>query len=102
MDSSAIEIDRPRGSSHPKFSDIVYPLDYGYLEGTTSGDGHGIDVWIGSSGERLVTGLVVTVDLQKRDTEQKILCGCSVDEAQVIRDFHNVNSQHSVLLWRDG
>jgi hypothetical protein len=39
VDSSAIKIDRPRGASHPRFSDVVYPLDYGYLEGTSSGDG---------------------------------------------------------------
>lgn len=99
--SSAIKLDRPKGSSHPKFSQTVYPLDYGYLEGSTSGDGHGIDVWLGSSGSLVVTGLVITVDLFKRDTEQKIICGCSLDEAEMIRDFHNVNRQHAALFWRD-
>jgi inorganic pyrophosphatase len=27
---------------------MIYPLDYGYLEITTSSDGGGIDVWFGS------------------------------------------------------
>ena len=27
-----IEIDRPKGSAHPKYSDYIYPLDYGYLK----------------------------------------------------------------------
>ena len=33
---SRIVIDRPRGSHHPRFPQIVYEIDYGYLDGTTS------------------------------------------------------------------
>lgn len=33
--SHNIIIDRPKGSSHPEYKDTVYPLDYGYLEGTS-------------------------------------------------------------------
>ena len=97
--TSEIKIDRPRGSRHPKFPNIVYPYDYGYLEGTTGGDGEGIDVWLGSLGDS-VTGLVITVDLYKRDSEQKILVGCSDDEAKEICKFHNTNSQRATLLQR--
>jgi len=32
---SQIVIDRPKGSHHPKFSEIIYPVDYGYLKNTT-------------------------------------------------------------------
>jgi hypothetical protein len=31
-----IVIDRPKGSRHPVFPDIEYPLDYGYVEGTSA------------------------------------------------------------------
>ena len=41
---SRIVIDRPRGSHHPRFPQIVYEIDYGYLDGTTSADGEGVDV----------------------------------------------------------
>lgn len=34
-----IVIDRPAGSTHPRFPRIVYPLDYGYLNGTGAMDG---------------------------------------------------------------
>jgi inorganic pyrophosphatase len=37
-------IDRPKGSPHPRYPDFFYPLDYGYLDGTRSADGDGIDV----------------------------------------------------------
>jgi inorganic pyrophosphatase len=48
--SSQVIVDRPKGSLHPRFPDIIYPLDYGFLEGTTGGDG--IDVWFGSGESR--------------------------------------------------
>ncbi len=49
VETCPVVIDRPAGSTHPRYPDIVYPLDDGYLDGTTSGDGHGIDVWVGDA-----------------------------------------------------
>ena len=34
-------VDRPLGSRHPERPDLIYPLNYGYLPGTLSGDGEG-------------------------------------------------------------
>lgn len=83
-----IVVDRPRGSRHPDFPEFVYELDYGYLRETTSADGEGIDVWIGSDPRRRVTGALCTVDLAKRDTELKILLGCTAEECEIIRRFY--------------
>ncbi len=38
-------IDRTKGINHPDFPDSFYPLDYGFLEGTTSGDGARACMW---------------------------------------------------------
>lgn len=46
--NSDIVIDRPKGTAHPRFPDFVYKVDYGYLKETTSMDGGGIDVWVGT------------------------------------------------------
>ena len=89
VDSSLIKIDRPKGTRHPRYPDLVYPLDYGYLEGTTSADRDGIDVWLGASGGHDLVGVVLTVDLNKRDTEIKLLLGCTKAEIQTIVNFHN-------------
>ena len=86
---SQIVIDRPKGSAHPKYPHLVYPLDYGYLENTTSMDGSGIDVWRGSHPQPILTGIVITVDLMKRDSEIKLLLGCTADEVASILAFHN-------------
>ena len=95
-------IDRPKGSAHPRYPDFIYPLDYGYFEGTRSGDGGGIDVWVGSLSERRVTAIVCTVDSHKRDTEIKVLLGCTIEEAREILALHNDGSQSAMLIQRDG
>jgi inorganic pyrophosphatase len=93
-------IDRPKGSPHPRYPDYAYPLDYGYLEGTRSGDGSEIDVWIGSLGDKRVSAVVCTVDLLKQDTEVKILIGCTHQEAQLVLAAHTAGSQAAVLVKR--
>ena len=43
-----------KGTTHPKFPNFVYQVDYGYLKDTSSMDGAGIDVWVGSSEKKIV------------------------------------------------
>jgi inorganic pyrophosphatase len=99
--ASTIVIDRPRGSSHPRYAGLIYPLDYGYLEGTRSGDGAGIDVWIGSLPTKRVTGVIISVDAEKRDAEVKVLISCTHVEAEVILAFHNDGEQGAILVERE-
>lgn len=89
LERSKIVIDRPKGSSHPRFPDIIYALDYGYLEGTTSTDGEGVDVWLGSDQEQRLDAIICTVDLDKCDSELKLLVGCTDDEKVYIERFYN-------------
>ena len=93
-----IIVDRPQGSVHPRQADMIYPLDYGYLAGTTAGDGDGIDVWVGSIRPAVVTGVVCTVDSRKRDAEVKILLGCTRDEETAIMAFLNTGLMAAVLV----
>jgi inorganic pyrophosphatase len=95
LKTNAIVIDRPKGSTHPRYRDAVYPLDYGYLEDTTSSDGDQIDVWIGSlntvvdkQNAKILTGILCTFDTLKRDAEIKLLIGCTEEDIQVIQEFH--------------
>jgi inorganic pyrophosphatase len=77
-----IIIDRPKGSAHPKYPTIIYPIAYGYLENTTTVDGNGIDIFVGSLGSNTIQGIICTVDLLKHDAEIKILYNCTSDEIQ--------------------
>lgn len=85
--SRPIVIDRPRGKAHPRNPDLIYPLDYGYVEGTLAADGDGIDVWIGSQDKRALTGIVCTYDTGDRDAEIKLLLGCTENDVRTIIDF---------------
>ena len=94
--TNSIVIDRPKGSSHPRYPEIIYPLDYGYLENTTASDGDGIDVWVGSmkitehsERDELLTGILCTFDTLKRDAEIKFLIGCTKADVELIQNFHN-------------
>lgn len=40
-----IKIDRPFGSSHPKHG-FIYPVNYGYVPNTVSGDGEELDAYL--------------------------------------------------------
>lgn len=83
-----IIIDRPKGTAHPRYPEVLYPLNYGYLENTTASDGEGIDVWLGSLGTQTLTGILCTFDTLKRDMEIKLLLGCTNADLQIIQHFH--------------
>ena len=100
VDRSTVYIDRPRGSPHPRHASWRYPLDYGYLQETRAPDGDGIDIWLGSLADARVTGIIVTVDLDKADGEFKLLLGCTANEAQTALDVHNHGSQAGILITR--
>ena len=34
-----ITVDRPKGSCHPRYPDLYYPVNYGYVDGVTAPDG---------------------------------------------------------------
>lgn len=95
---SEIVIDRPKGSTHPHYPGMVYPLDYGYLKNSSSMDGEGIDVWIGSNVRGKVDSLVCTVDLAKRDSEIKLLIGCTDEEKQKVLALHNQTGYMKAIL----
>jgi inorganic pyrophosphatase len=99
--TSELIIDRPRGTKHPRF-DFVYPLDYGYLKDTASPDGGGIDVWRGSLPDAACNAIICTVDTLKRDSEIKILLGCTEEETDVILRFHNDSRYMKGILLRRG
>jgi inorganic pyrophosphatase len=100
VSSSHVIIDRPKGSTHPRYAEMIYPLDYGYLKDTRSNDGGGIDLWRGSGDPHYLSGILCTVDLEKRDAEIKLVLGCSAEEILIILDFLNGKSMYAVYLRR--
>ena len=66
-------IDRPMGSRHPDHEDLIYPVNYGYVDGVIGGDGAEQDVYLlgESSPVREFTGKVIAVYHRYDDNETK-------------------------------
>jgi len=96
--TSEILIDRPKGSRHPQLPEVIYPVAYGYLSGTTASDGEGIDIWVGALEPKRITGVVCTFDLRKRDAEVKLLLGCTPEEENDILSFLNTGLMAAILV----
>lgn len=66
-------MDRPMGTYHPKFPDIYYPINYGYVNGVMAGDGAEQDVYALGVDAPLetFTGKVIGVFHRLNDVEDK-------------------------------
>ena len=68
-----VVVDRPLGSRHPAHPDMVYSVNYGWVEGVTGGDGEGQDAYIlgvDAPIERF-EGAVIAVIHRRDDVEDK-------------------------------
>lgn len=71
--SFTCRIDRPLGSAHPRNRDIVYPVNYGFIDGIIAGDGAEQDVYVLGADKPLseFTGIVIAVCHRLNDNEDK-------------------------------
>lgn len=97
---SEIVIDRPKGTAHPRYPAFMYPVDYGYLKDTASMDGGGIDIWVGTDPARKIDAVMCIVDVLKRDSEIKILIGCTEEETALVCRTHNESAFMKGILIR--
>ncbi|MBI4202487.1 MAG: inorganic diphosphatase [Chloroflexi bacterium] len=84
-----IVIDRPLGTAHPRYPDMVYPINYGYLPGTLAPDGHPLDVYVLGYDQPLerCSAQVIAMIRRKDDVEDKIVVALSGrwDDASIMK-----------------
>lgn len=68
-----VTVDRPIGTAHPKHPDIVYPINYGYVDGLVAGDGEEQDVYILGVDKPVNTAecVIIAVIMRDDDNEDK-------------------------------
>jgi inorganic pyrophosphatase len=97
---NGIAIDRKKGSMHPRYESIVYPIDYGYIKNTTSMDNGGIDVFYGNKGDNNIQGILCTIDILKKDSEIKVLYNCTEEEIEIARKFMESEYMSCLLIMK--
>ena len=68
-----VTIDRPLGSVHPSHPDIVYTVNYGYVEGIIAQNGEEQDVYVLGVDKpvKTFTGRIIAVIHRNDDIEEK-------------------------------
>ena len=68
-------VDRPLGTYHPKYKDLFYSVNYGYVEGIIATDGEEQDAYILGVNEPIkeFTGKVIAVIHRFDDVEEKLV-----------------------------
>lgn len=89
----SVNIDRPMGSKHPKHG-FVYPVNYGYVPNTVSGDGEELDCYVLGVYEPLETfsGKCIAIIHRTNDNDDKLIIvpnskSFSDAEIRVLTDF---------------
>ena len=83
-----VTVDRPLGSRHPEFPDMIYPVNYGYVEGVTGGDGEWQDAYILgiNAPVKEFTGRITAIIRREDDNEDKwvvIPQGMKISESEI-------------------
>ncbi len=100
--SSSMKIDRPKGTSHYKYSNLVYPVDYGYLSDSMATESSLIDIYWGESRSNDVNGIVISADILKKDCVVKLLVGCTDQEMLDVLEFLNQTDFQKAILVKRG
>ena len=89
-----VTVDRPLGSYHPEHRDMYYPINYGYIPNTVSGDGEELDAYILGIYEPLetFTGKCIAIIHRIDDNDDKLVVVpenryFSNDEIRVLTEF---------------
>lgn len=98
-----VKIDRPMGSKHPKHG-FVYPVNYGFVPNTISGDGEELDCYVLGVFEPLDTfeGKCIAIIHRLNDNDDKLVLvpdevSLSDKEINVLTDFQERFFKHEII-----
>ncbi len=98
-----IKIDRPMGSKHPKHG-FIYPVNYGYVPNTVSGDGEELDAYVLGVYEPLenFVGKCIAIIHRTNDNDDKLIIvpknkTFTNEEIKVLTDFQEQYFESIIL-----
>ena len=101
-----VVMDRPLGSKHPNCG-LVYPINYGYIPNTVSGDGEEIDAYIVGEVEpvEVYEGYVVAIIHRKNDNEDKLVVSKNFniynkEQIRALTEFQEKFFESEIIMYR--
>ena len=98
-----VTMDRPLGMAHPKHG-FIYEVNYGYIEGTVSGDGEELDAYVVGEHKPLETfeGRVVAVVHRTNDDDDKLVVmqdgrNYTDEQIEAVLEFQEQFFEHIIL-----
>ena len=98
-----VKIDRPLGSKHPKHG-FIYPVNYGYIPNTISGDGEELDCYVLGIHEPIETfkGKCIAIIHRLNDNDDKLIIApenksFSNNEIRVLTEFQEQYFKSKIL-----
>ncbi len=101
-----IKIDRPFGSKHPKHG-FIYPVNYGYVPNTVSGDGEELDAYLLGIYEPVdeFEGECIAIIHRTNDNDDKLIVVpkgkyYSDDAINALTEFQEQYFEHEIIRKR--
>ena len=98
-----IKIDRPFGTKHPKHG-FIYPVNYGYVPNTISGDGEELDAYLLGVFEPLeeFEGKCIAIIHRTNDNDDKLVIvpkekNYSDDAINALTEFQEQYFEHIII-----
>lgn len=102
-----VVMDRPLGSKHPKHG-FVYPVNYGYIPNTISGDGEELDAYVLGEYSPLKTfkGVVKAIIHRTNDDDDKLVVmakdkNYTDDQIRALTEFQERFFESKILRERE-
>lgn len=97
-----VKMDRPFGSKHPK-KGFIYPINYGYIPNTISGDGEELDAYVLGVFEPVeeYEGKVIAIIHRVNDNDDKLVVSnknYTDDQIRALTEFQEAYFESEI--WR--
>ena len=97
-----VKVDRPFGSKHPKHG-FIYPVNYGFVPNTISGDGEELDAYVLGEHRPLdvFTGRVIAIIHRTNDNDDKLVVmedgrNYTTEQIEALVEFQEKYFEHEI------
>ena len=98
-----VTVDRPIGSRHPEYPDMIYPINYGYIKGVLAPDGEEQDAYILGVDDPVweFSGRVIAIIHRLNDVENKLVVapdGMSFSKDDIIEKTYFQEKYFNIMV----